>query len=83
MITAVISLINGLLTILSGILPGDPFVDWITTSEGLALGLGYLNWFFPIADCAIFLGTWCAVMVAWRVVQMILMTVFNFSDVIK
>lgn len=65
-------MLDGLMQIFStifgfvgGLLPTSPFAEWAVVSDNIRLGLGWLNWFCPIAQMLAMLLVWigCAVAV--------------------
>lgn len=52
---------------LASVLPADPFSGYATAGETLAVGLGWLNWLFPVHDAAIAFGAFVAALAAKRV----------------
>lgn len=54
--------ISGLLGTVFGwfasVLPADPFDSYFAASQGWQLGLGWLNWLFPVHDAVVFFTGW-------------------------
>lgn len=57
MLEFLVGLVEGFVGLLTGILPTSPF-QGISLSEQLGTALGWLNWFFPVNECARIFGLW-------------------------
>ena len=71
MIQFLSSLFNTLFSFLSGVLPDSPFADLATVTDGMATGIGYLNWFFPVGQALALFTAWlaaCVIVVAAKFV---------------
>lgn len=56
--------LDGVFVFLGNVLPSSPVSGWLGSSDGLALGLGWLNWVFPVGDCVAIFGAWMAAVTA-------------------
>lgn len=72
MIDVVLELVNGLLTLLNGILPSSPFSGLIESNENVITALGWLNWFVPISDLLVMFSAYLIALLAWQAVDMFL-----------
>lgn len=61
--------LSGIFSFLSSVLPGSPFQSLISNFNGLATGLGWLNWFVPIGDFGLIFAGYLTVLVIWTAVQ--------------
>lgn len=57
MLEFLVRLVEGFVGLLAGILPVSPF-QGIALSEQLGTALGWLNWVFPVNECARIFGLW-------------------------
>ena len=73
MIDSLLGLLSGVFGWLASVLPSDPFAQWVQVTDGMRLGLGWLNWFFPVGDALAFFSVWLGLMVAWRVAQTLIL----------
>lgn len=71
-------LLRGIVGLLNSFLPNSPFSSFITGSETLSRGLGYLNWLFPVGDCLVIFGAVLAALVVWICVRL---GMGKFSDI--
>lgn len=69
MISWLVDFITGILGFLSSVLPDSPFQDVLEGLDGVALGLGWLNWFVPIGSLAAVFAAYLAVLLIWVSVQ--------------
>ena len=65
MLSFLADLISGLLGFLNSFLPDSPFRDFLTSTESLQLGLGWLNWFVPIGQMLTFFALYLGLLVVW------------------
>lgn len=72
MIDAILSLLNGVLGFLNGMLPNSPFTDLIQGNETVTTAIGWLNWFFPVGQCLAIFGLWLGALLAWTAVNIAL-----------
>lgn len=65
MIQIIQDAVTGIINTLLGLLPRSPFRPLIDALElpASAQVMGWLNWFFPVADCLEIFAAWLAVMV--------------------
>ena len=42
---------DGIFGFVAGIFPDSPFGDLRLATQGMATGIGWLNWLFPVGDC--------------------------------
>lgn len=61
---ALIDLLSGLLSTLAGLLPQYDFTSFFVVADSMKLGIGWLNWLFPVGDAALLMGTWIGLVVA-------------------
>lgn len=61
---ALADLFGSMIGILGGLLPQDPFAQYLVVVDSMRLGVGYLNWLFPVGDAAAFMALWVASTVA-------------------
>lgn len=59
MLAFIAEILTGLVSLLTGVLPQSPF-QGITLGEGIDTALGWLNWVFPVNECARIFGLWLA-----------------------
>lgn len=59
MLGFIAEILSGLVGLLCGVLPTSPF-QGISLGEGIDTALGWLNWVFPVGDCARIFGLWLA-----------------------
>lgn len=64
------TIVHGILGFLNSFLPNSPFADILQGSDSLALGLGWLNWFFPVGDCLVIFGLFLGALVVWICVRL-------------
>lgn len=81
MIAFILDLINGLLGVLSTLLPLDPIQDYFEVTQSMRLGISWLNWFFPVREAATFMMVWIGLMVMIRSAQWMLMTTYDFTKI--
>lgn len=67
MIDELVWYLAGSVNWLASVLPTDPFASYVTSGESLAVGLGWLNWLFPVHDCAVALAAFVGALAAKRV----------------
>lgn len=79
MLDALLGLLQGLLQLLGGLLPASPFGEWATVTEGMRLGIGYLNWVIPLADMLAIFALWLALGVAVSIARFILVEIRGLS----
>lgn len=72
MINAILSLLNGILGFLAGILPDSPFATIVEGNETVLTAIGWLNWLFPVGQCLAIFGLWLGLLLAWTAVNMAL-----------
>lgn len=72
MLDFLLGLVNGIVGFLNGVLPNSPLSGFVTGVDTLRMGLGWLNWFFPVGDCLILFGAWVALLLAYTAVQFFL-----------
>lgn len=65
-------LVSGILNVLNTFLPNSPVQGWVQSSNAVATGLGWLNWFFPLSDCILIFTAYLAVLVTFVIVRMAL-----------
>ena len=65
MLSFLSTLISGILGFLNNFLPDSPFRDFLTSTESLQLGLGWLNWFVPIGQMLTFFVLYLGLLVVW------------------
>ena len=69
MLNFLVGLLKGLASFLNSVLPDSPFSDFVTSVDALQLGLGWLNWFFPVGDCLLLFAAWLALLLVWAAVD--------------
>lgn len=69
MIDLLTSIISGICGFLSTVLPDSPFQDIVASTSALHQGLGWLNWFVPVADLALIFAAWLTVLLIWAAVD--------------
>lgn len=70
MVSILVGFFQTVLGFLSGILPNDPFSDFLVVAEDMRLGLAWLNWCLPLSAMFGLMVTWvglCALVTAVRV----------------
>ena len=70
MVSVIVGFFQTVFGFISGILPGDPFAQFLVVAEDLQLGLAWLNWCMPLSAMFGLLVTWvgaCALITAVRV----------------
>lgn len=72
MLSAIVSLLQGIIGWLNSVLPSSPFQDLLNGAEGLQLGLGWLNWFVPIGGMLAVFTAFLAALIAYAVFKLIL-----------
>lgn len=80
-IAFILDLLNGVLGFLGSLLPLDPFADFLQVTQGMRMGIQWLNWFFPVREAATFMMVWIGLMVAVRSAQYLLMTTYDFTKI--
>lgn len=69
MLDFLVSLLTGLAGFLNSVLPNSPFTGFVQAGQSLQLGLGWLNWFFPVGDCLLLFGAYLALLLVWASVD--------------
>lgn len=69
MISAILSLLNGILGFLAGMLPDSPFATIVEGNETVLTAIGWLNWLFPVGQCLAIFGLWLAALLAWTAIN--------------
>ena len=72
MISAILSLLNGILGFLAGLLPDSPFGTIVEGNESVLTAIGWLNWLFPVGQCLGIFGIWLGALLAWTAVNVVL-----------
>lgn len=72
MLDFLLGLVNGLVAFLNGVLPNSPLSGFVTGVDTLRMGLGWLNWFFPVGDCLVLFGAWIGLLLVFTAVQFLL-----------
>lgn len=68
MLTFLVGLFEGLVGVISGVLPESPFVNMSLTAE-FDLALGYLNWVLPVGNCLNWFVVWVGLMLTVTLVK--------------
>lgn len=79
MLDALLQMLNGMLSVLGGLLPSSPFEQWAQVTEDMHLGLGWLNWVVDFNGCLGIFVAWLAVGVAVSIARFVLGSVFKIS----
>lgn len=80
MIDGLLAIFNTLFGWVANLLPSSPFAEWVQISENMRMGLGWLNWFCPIADMVQMLLVWIGLAVAVTALKMFLNAGGNVAE---
>lgn len=74
MIALVLGIVKGVMGWLNDVLPNSPFDSLIAGNDAILQGIGWLNWFIPVADMLLIFAGYLAVLIAWVVIDHLLST---------
>lgn len=77
MIAFISGLLHTIFGFFAGLLPDSPFQDMFEFTEQLSMGLGWLNWLFPVNECLVMFLAWLALMVAVLAARVIFVKAYN------
>lgn len=69
MLSGFLGLLGTVFGWIGGLLPDSPLSGYVTVTDGMRLGLAWLNWFLPISDMLVALGLWIAAMALFTAVK--------------
>lgn len=77
MIAFLSGLLHTIFGFLTSFLPDSPFQDMYEATEAMSMGLGWLNWAFPVNECLGVFLAWLALMVIVVGARIIYLKAYN------
>ena len=72
MASAILTVFQSLFGWIGALLPSSPVAGWLVITDNMQLGLGWLNWFFPVQEMIVMLTAWITLLVGITALRMFL-----------